>query len=555
MRTTESLRRLSALLILGSALAACGDDAGESTPPEETPEPPAPIVFGQPGSLTEESGRGGFAFGAATAATQIEDNNIHTDWHRWSQRVEDGGLGQGKEFVGDAVGTFSNPEMDLALIEELGLDDYRFSIEWARIEPVRGEYDEEALAHYDAFIDRLVEMGVRPSVTLHHFSNPVWVTAPGEDCPEDGPIDSNLCGWDNPEGVEEILVSIKAFAELVAERYGDRVDHWVTFNEPMNYIVAAYGAGYFPPGRNYVIQSVGQDTDTVPFQKLVGVFRAVLQAHVAMYDAIKEKDTVDADGDGQNAAVGMALNSVDWRPARDNKWSDHPDDIAAADRMHYFYHFLFADSLRNGTFDPDLDLIPDEQHPEWTGKLDWLGLQYYFRDGVTAKMQLIPGLKLFFCFEPFDFGSCVRTDKSKWIPTMSYEWSEEGIYEVLMRLKNRYSDLPIVITESGLAANNDVRRSEHIVRTLEQIKRAIDDGADVRGYYHWSLTDNFEWHLGYGPHFGLYKVDREDNMRRDATHGAITYRAIIENRTISTELRELHGGTGPMSPEFADDQK
>lgn len=547
MRTKNSLRwygtTLSSLVVSAFAMSAC--DNGSSGP-----EPIRDIVFEGPGPLIGDAGRGSFAFGAATAATQIEDNNIHTDWHQWSLRTEDGGVGQGKEFVGDAVGSFSDPELDLALIEELGLDDYRFSVEWGRIEPQRGVYDEEALAHYDRFIDRLVEMGVRPSITIHHFSNPVWVTAPGEDCPEDGPTDENLCGWDSPHGTDLIVESIANFAALVAERYGDRVDNWVTFNEPINYIVAAYGAGYFPPGRSHLMGAIGGNAQTPAFQRLVDVFRSFLVAHVAVYDAIKANDTIDADDDGVASAVGVTLNSVDWKGASGKKWSDHPDDLAAAERMHYLYHFFLVDALVNGTFDTDLDGKGDEQFPDWVGKIDWIGLQYYFRGGVTARPALIPALNLMFCFPPFDFGSCVKEDPTKWVPTMSYEWHEEGIYNVLMRLKKRYANLPIVVTESGLAAINGKRRAEHIVRTLEQIQRARKAGADIRGYYHWSLTDNFEWHLGYGPHFGLYVVDREDNMRRSATEGATVYRDLIENRTITIEQRETYGGTGPMSVEF-----
>ena len=528
-------------------MGSCGEPSPEPTPEELRDV--SPIVFGTPGSLIDESGRGSFAFGAATAPSQIEDNNVHTDWHVWTASEEDGGLGEGKEFVGDAVGSFSDPELDLALIEELGLDDYRFGIEWARVEPTRGTFDEAAFAHYDAFIDRLVEMGVRPSITVHHFSNPAWVNAPGQDCPEDGPTDENLCGWDSPHGTDEIVDAIANFAGELARRYGDRVDNWVTFNEPMNYIVAAYGAGYFPPGRNYVVQSVGGTVDTPAFVRLVGVFRSFLQAHAAIYDAIKANDVVDADGDGHASAVGITLNSVDWRASRNGAWSDDPEDLEAAERMHYFYHYLFPDSLLNGTFDPVLSGEPEEQWDEWRGKLDWLGLQYYFRGGVTGRLKLIPGLNLMFCFMPFDFGTCVKDDPTKWVPTMDYEWSEDGIYNVLLRLRDRYASLPIVITESGIAANNGTRRAEHIVRTLEQIKRAIDDGVDVRGYYHWSLTDNFEWQLGYGPHFGLYRVDRADGMKRHATEGAEVYREIIGGRELTETHRTIYGGTGPMTPE------
>lgn len=527
---------------------ACDDAGSDAEPPLHD------IDFDTVGSFVQSSGKGSFAFGAATAATQIEDQNDRTDWHYWTLPTDQGGRGEGKDFVGDAVGSFSDPNLDIERIKELGLDDYRFSIEWARVEPVRGEINEEALQHYSDFIDALIEAGVRPNITLYHFSNPVWVAGEDMTCGEEGPTDENLCGWDHPEGVEEIIDSLAQHAGLLAARFGDRVDLWNTLNEPVNYIVAAYGAGYFPPGRTLLIDSIiGGSAALGAFDELVGLFRNYTRAHVAMYDAIKANDLVDADGDGNAADVGMTLNVVEWKGSSRNQWSEAPRDLEAAKRIRYLYHHLLVDGIMNGTFDPDLTQEPSETHPEWTGKLDWLGIQYYFHAGVTGRTAIIPRLDLMICHRPFDFGACVGSDRemNKFIPTMGYEYDEVGLYNILMEFSQRYENLPMVVTEAGIATNRGRRRAENIVRTLEQIQFAIDDGADVRGYYHWSLSDNFEWHEGYGPRFGLFPVDRS-TMERQPSLGAEVYKEIIRERKVSQAQREEFGGVGPMTPESAE---
>jgi len=283
----------------------------------------------------------------------------------------------------------------------------------------------------------------------------------------------------------------------------------------------------------------------------MGVVRNYIRAHVAMYEAIVQADTIVADGDGVAAHVGFTLNTVEWLPSRDNAPSDHPDDIAAAQRLTYAYHYLFVDSLIHGGFDADLDQIREEQHPEWKDKLDWLGVQYYSRNGVTAEPAIIPVLDLMPCFGEFDFGSCVAPpDPSHWVPAMRYEYYEEGVYNVLTDFSRRWPGLPLTVTESGLATENGRRRAEHVVRSLEQIHRAIEDGVDVRGYYHWSLYDNFEWSEGFTPRFGLYRVDF-DSYDRIVTEGATVLAEIARERRITGEMRETYGGLGPMSPERA----
>jgi beta-glucosidase len=514
------------VLAVAAGLAGCGTD------------PPGPIAFGAYGPLSGDAGRGGFRFGVATAATQIEDMNPATDWYVWTSPSASGGLGKAT-FVGDAVHGYAKAIEDLGLVAQLGVDSYRFSIEWARIEPVKDQIDEAALDHYRQQLLALRAMGIHPVVTLHHFSNPIWVADPRHlDC-AGGPSATNLCGLGSPGGAQ-VIAQMAEHAALIARRFGDLVDDWGTVNEPINYLLAAYGIGNYPPGKISISQIA---TGFVP------VVRDYLAAHAAMYHAIKANDTVDADGDGIAAEVGLSLSVADWEPARDNLPSSHPDDVAARDRLVYLFHYLFIDSVLHGTFDTDLDGTPDEQHPEWAGTLDWLGLQYYFRSGVTAAVPLIPIANLAPCFGGFDFGACLPApDPSYCVPRMGYEAWADGFHDVLVAFHRRYPDLPLVVTESGIATDVGRRRAEHVVRILEAVARARDDGVDVRGYYHWSLYDNFEWTEGFGPHFGLFSVDRA-SYARTATEAVDVLGAIARARTLTAAQRATYGGTGPMTPE------
>jgi len=502
----------------------------------------ADISFSTPGALMLDDGKGSFRFGTATAAAQIEDGLLDSDWQHWSKPAADGGRGEGADYVGDAVLGFSRALDDVSLLTDLGLDAYRFSVDWSRIEPRRDDIDLEGIAHYRGFLERLVANDIIPMVTVHHFSSPLWAHdfLQGKCSDDDVPTDDNLCGWGHPQGGDELIAEIAEFAGRLAREYGDLVDEWCSLNEPINYIIASYAVGQFPPGEALIIEN---------FDRLMSVYRNYVKAHVAIYDAIKANDLVDADGDGVAAQIGLSLNAIDWVPSSDNKPSTNIKDVRARDRVWYFYHHFFVDSLVQGTFDTDLDSLPDEEHPEWQGKIDWLGVQYYSRNGVTGAPALMPGVDATLCVGQIDLGSCLPPkDPTHWIDSMHYEYHEEGVYNVLTDIGARYPDLPLVMTESGIASNNGRRRAEHIVRTLEQTVRAMNQGVDVRGYYHWSLMDNFEWSEGYLPRFGLYEVDRATFERRP-TEGALVYRDIIRARGLSAKVRDAYGGTGPMTPD------
>jgi len=509
------------------ALAACGGDDG----------PKPPIELPAMGSLADPAGKGSFRLGVASAATQIEDGNTNTDWYVWTQPVAEGGVGKGT-FVGEAVQGYTRVMEDLGLVKQLGVDSYRFSMEWARIEPRRDVIDETAIAHYRAQLEAMKAMGIRPVVTVHHFSNPIWVADPRAiECP-DGPVDTNLCGFGSAGG-PQIAEELGAHARLLGERFGDLVDEWGTVNEPINYLFAGYVVGVFPPGKLAL--------DTSNFGT---VLRDYLAAHVAIYDGLKAGDTVDADGDGRPADVGLSMSVADWIPTRAAMRSDNPDDVAARDRLVFLFHYLFIDALKNGMFDANLDGTFDEAHPDWQDKLDWLGLQYYFRAGVTGDRPLLPApISVTPCTGGLDFGACVEAPEPSYcIPTMGYEGWVDGLYGVLAAFGARYPGLPLVVSEAGIATKSGTRRAENVVRVLEVIDRARTTGVDVRGFYYWSLTDNFEWAEGFGPRFGLYSVDYS-TYARTANEGTEVMTAIATSRTVTPAQRAKYGGTGPMSPE------
>lgn len=523
-------------LLTASALSLCLYGCSSDTTPNPTPTPANGTVFPKIGSITAASGQGTFRFGVASAATQIEDQNTHTDWYLWTDPK---GLAK-SPFVGDASMGYTKALDDVQLLEDLHLDGYRFSVEWARVEPKKGMIDEAALDHYSKLLDALIAKGIRPMITIHHFSNPVWVADPRDPDCKNGPSDQNLCGLGHPQGGPLVVQAMADFAKLLAERFGDRVDEWGTLNEPMNYLLAAYAEGRFPPGKTTI-------TDLKHL--FIPVARDYLKAHVAMYQAIKAADKVDADGDGVAAAVGLTKEAVEWVPTRKNQLSNDPADLAAKDRVEWLYNILFVECLEKGGLDTDFDGKLDEQHPEWKGTLDWIGVQYYARDGVTASSALIKDLGLTPCLGGFDLGSCAPLlDPTYYVPLMKYEHDPVGVYGILKDFSQRWPTLPLVVTESGIATTVGKRRAEVVVRDLEQLAKARAEGVDVRGYYHWSIYDNFEWDSGFKPRFGLYTVDFK-TYARTPTEGATVLGEITKDRTLTDDVAKQYGGTGPLTPE------
>ena len=534
------LQRITAAVASSAALAVVvgvpGAGSGSAAAdPARSGASEGAVGFGSYGSLSQPSGKGSFRFGVATSATQIEDQNPHTDWYAWTQ-PEPEGLGNATP-VGDAVGGYTRAIDDVDLVDRLGVDSYRFGVEWARIEPRRGEINQAALRHYGRQLDELRSRGIRPMITVNHFALPTWVDNPRDAGCVNGPSDTNLCGLDHPQGGAMVVQEMADFARLLARRYGDRVQDWVTINEPMVYMLFAHGFGVGPAGKSS-LNPEKFDSAFVP------ALRNLLNAHAAMYKAIKSVRP--------RASVGLANSVKAYVPVRDGAPSDDPADEAAVERFRWFFERTIVDSLVTGRFSPRLDGARTEPHPEWKGTLDWLGLQLYDRTGVTSQVgaegtQAVPMTGVATCAGP----PCMPLlDPSYWNPHMQYEQDPDALYGVVKRYSQEYPGLPLVVSESGMATESADRRSAFIVRGLRQVAKLRDEGVDVRGYYYWSLLDNFEWLLGYGPHFGLYSVDRS-TMDRTATDTVRVYGDVTARRGLSPQVLEQYGRSGPLPPEPA----
>jgi len=517
-------------------LPACTGSGGEAGIPG-TASPEAAMAFPE-----------GFRFGAATSAHQVEGGQ-HNNWTLWETLPQF--AGRTAEPSGRAVDHFHRFEEDLDLVRWMGLDTFRLSVEWSRIEPARRRYDAEALDHYRQVFQAARDRGIRLSVTLHHFTEPVWLadltalTPPFNDsfCP-DGPSDEDLCFWGNPEAAD----AFAEFCGLAAREFGGFVDEWMTFNELTGHWLNTAVTGSFPPGLT-ALTPARMAEDALP------VLRGLLDAHAACYRALHANDREDADGDGHAVRVGMTTGTGAVRPAD----PDRPRDVLAALQGTSLATFLAFDAAASGLLDADFDAVPEESHPAWAGTLDLLGLQYY-ASTVVVGVPLVP---------PFDGTPCLNVDNDLIIelerrigcpppPTRDFPLGDEepeavygrqhdpeGLLEVLRLLHGRYPDLPVVITENGFV-DDDEKRASSLVRHLVSCHRALEEDIPLEGYYHWSLLDNFEWGRGFAPRFGLIRVDYEAGLQRSPTVAAHLFREITASGGLRREHLEQRGGTGPL---------
>ena len=232
------------------------------------------------------------------------------------------------------------------------------------MEPQRDQINQEAVAHYRELLEALVAKGIKPMVTIHHFSSPKWIddVTRRETCGDAGiePSDTDLCGWAE-SGAQDVAEELGELAGLLASEYGDLVDEWCT---QMNQFRSSW------PSRTTFQAEESRLTSVAGVESLMKTLENYAEGHVQVYDAIKANDTVDADGDGNNALVGFSLNVNDWSPARDGDISTNPEDINAANNVWYLYHYLFVDALLTG-HDRNLDRSDNKKISNWAGKLDW----------------------------------------------------------------------------------------------------------------------------------------------------------------------------------------
>lgn len=395
-----------------------------------------------------------FLWGTATAAHQVEGNNVNTDF--WVMETTPGTIFA--EPSGDACDHYHRYAEDIRLLSELGFNAYRFSIEWARIEPEDGMFSAAAIAHYRRMLACCHEHGMTPIVTLHHFTSPRWTM--------------RLGGWES----EEIVSRFARYAERIARDLGDLIVYYCTINEAN--LPSLLALMMSAPQRKRDDAPVGADMSAMRnpretpwwqacarrmgiapeqlnpflFSNTPSARAVVCHAHEAARQAIKRVRP--------EARVGITLALVDVQ--------SHGGDQVA---QRVWNDILYA-------FTPHLK---DD---------DFLGVQNYSRMLVGPEGPLPPELEL---------------------TPMGYEFYPEALAGVLRETSKL--GLPLIVTENGVATDDDTRRIEFIDRALAGVQTCLRDGIDVRGYVHWSAFDNFEWMLGYKMHFGLIAVDRATQQR------------------------------------------
>jgi beta-glucosidase len=392
----------------------------------------------------------GFLWGSAISAHQSEGDNTNTDWWEHEHAPDTNAA----EPSGRACDSFHRFPEDWKLVADSGQNAVRFSIEWARIEPEPGEFSKEALDHYREVVGTANDLGLTTFVTLHHFTNPLWFARRG--------------GCTAADSVE----LFERYARTVGDSLGDLLQVVNTINEPQIVAVIGHGVGYFPP----------RITDMAVAHKVTS---NLIKAHAAASRAIHETTS---------AKVGLPLSVMDFVTADDTE--------VAAQFREMVHHLMVGVYLRAMTEGRISGLMtPDEDVPGLAGADDVIGVQYYTRivaDPAAAGNG--QGVAL---------GS--RPQPGERVTQMGWVWHPEGLGRVVDEVAG--TGLPVYVTENGIASEDDEERIEYVRLHLEQVHAAIQRGTDVRGYFYWSLLDNFEWNEGYRPTFGLVAVDRESMER------------------------------------------
>lgn len=398
-----------------------------------------------------------FFFGAATSSHQVEGGCIN-DWSEWEKKNAERlageyssncASGSGSYFKegsipenyisGRAVDHYSRYDEDFSLAGSIGLNAYRFSIEWSRIEPEEGRWNKDGIDHYISVIKSLRDKKIAPFVTIWHWPLPLWLSDTG--------------GIMN----KKFPYFFSRYAAKLAEAFGDEVKFYITINEPEIYSLNSYMLGKWPPQKKGILS----------YYRAINV---LIKSHKIAYDRIRHASP--------DSLIGPACNLTFFESGGGilNKIAAY-----AAGKL---WNRYFLDRIRHCT--------------------DFIGLNYYFHNRIM-------------------YGFNINSNEK--ISDMGWELYPEGIGRVLDELK-RYR-LPVYITENGLADADDSRRGWFIEETLKVVHDSILKGCDVRGYFHWSLLDNFEWDKGFWPRFGLISVDRT-TMKRCIRKSAETYKRIIK---------------------------
>jgi beta-glucosidase len=424
----------------------------------------------------------GFLWGVATAAHQNEGNNTHNDFWAWEQvpgHVVDGSTS------GLACDWWNRAEEDLDRAAALGLNTLRMSVEWSRLEPRPGVWDSAAFDRYREMLKGLQARGLEPMVTLHHFTNPIWL--------------AERDGWAN----QEVVPLFERYAAKVVATLGDLCQVWCTINEPNIYATHAYMLGKWSPGEKDLLKAIRVTLNQV-------------KAHAAAYRAIHRLQP--------KAQVGIVKHMAAFDPA-------NPD--SAADRWvaairDTLFHWRFMDAVIEGRLKFPFGFGIGRYAPAIHSN-DFIGLNYYGRHPLR--------------FDPSSPGT-LFAGETQVPPEIAWPepWTDREIYPAglhrFLTLLTTY-DKPLYVTENGIADSGDEIRPGFLLTHLAALHRAIRRGVDVRGYYYWTLVDNYEWVEGWTTPFGLIALDPA-TQGRTPRRSAELYAEVARANAITEEVVEKY---------------
>lgn len=455
-----------------------------------------------------------FQWGVSTAGHQSEGYDTTSIWYQWEK--------EGKTLHQNPRGVdFLNKyKEDVALAKDLGANGFRFSIEWSRIEPRNGYFDPQGIQFYRNLINEIKSKGMIPLVTLVHFNYPQWIINEGK---------SSRKGVEAPEFVDYFL----RYTDKVVREFGNDVRYWITFNEPNIWIPGAYLLGQTPPGRKN------------PFATVRATWN-LLKAHSKAYDLIHQLD-VDAMVSSNVfyilpkpfGAVTPAPSTYQVKPQvldekniLDTDWfyeAISTGNVSVSPQAIYEGQ-VQANSTETLTLAQELSKTDSRNRPKsgninsqtdsqvaWLKKFDYVAFDYYYRfRNINQVMNLA----------------------KPWL----MEIYPQGLYDALMYYHKKYNK-PIIIAENGIGTEDLKPRGDRwtreaaLIEHVKAMKKAMSNGANVLGYYHWSLTDNYEWG-NFTSRFGLYSVDaiNDPEMKRIPTPSVDVYKEVIKNNGVTQEL-------------------
>jgi len=459
-----------------------------------------------------------FTFGAATSAFQIEggwneDGKGPSTWDHFCHTYPD--------FIADksngdvAADSYHLYEEDVKLLKEMGMDAYRFSISWPRILPngTLSDINEKGIAYYNNLINLLIDNGIEPYVTIFH--------------------------WDTPQALvddyggfldKRIIKDYTDFAGLCFERFGDRVNNWLTFNEPHTFTCLSYGTGILAPGRCSPGMKCPDPTgDSIREPYLVG--HNLLLAHAETVDLYNKFHR------GEKGRIGLALNVMGTVPYGSTFLDEQAHERCMDYNLGWYLEPVvrgdYPHSMRSSVRDR-LPHFTEKEQQKLVGSYDMIGINYYssrFAKHVDITENFSPELNTHDCCATEEItgpnGNTIG-------PATGNAWVymyPKGLKDILMIMKKRYGNPPVYITENGMgdidngdlsmeAALDDHIRLDYLQRHISVLKDSIDSGANVRGHFTWSLLDNFEWSSGYTERFGIVYVDRDNGCKRTLKRSA-----------------------------------